>query len=226
MRDPYRSVQDRGDGVASSPEPEDLGAFKSAHARAGVIAIARASPFTVHLHEDGLVVRGETRGGREPRGEIPFTEIDALYFDFESFFTDAPPRVTIVGFDGARTVIPNDLERLDLLLGALDRRVTDPISREARAALARGERLTFGPVSVELDGIRLDEESVCWSDLAEVVAERETLVFYAREPRGRFGWTRLRDLPHPRALLEVLGMRTDIVLDGLDPRVSPRLPSR
>ncbi len=35
-----------------------------------------------------------------------------------------------------------------------------------------------------------------------------------------------RSIGREQSSLEVQGMRTDIVLEGLDPRVSPRLPSR
>ena len=48
-----------------------------------------------------------------------------------------------------------------------------------------------------------------------MTAEREVLIFYARGLRGRFGWARIIELPHPRALLTVLRPRTTVVPAGL-----------
>ena len=101
------------------------------------------------------------------------------------------------------------------MIAAIDRAVTHPLTTRAKAALARGEPLTFGPLVLELDGITLRGASLSWSALSHVTAERDSLVFHAHGPRGRFGWARLVDIPHPRALLEVLRMRTSVVIDGL-----------
>jgi len=125
------------------------------------------------------------------------------------------PRVTRIGYEGVRTTLPNDLHDLDRILAELDRQVTEPLLALARKALASGERMVFGPLAVELDGIVLNGQKIAWEGLSRVDAERDTLVFYAREPLGRCGWARVRDVPHPRVLLELLRTRTTVVARGL-----------
>ncbi len=164
----------------------------------------------VHVHDNGLLLLHTFL----EQVELPFEAIDAIHFDYEGLIHEGP-EVSIVGFDGEVTVLPRDLEDLDRVLAVLDRQVTVPILMRAKEALAAGERMVFGPLVVELDGIILNGQSLPWDHLSRVDAEREALVFFAREPLGRFGWARLRDVPHPRALLEVLRLRTTVVARGL-----------
>lgn len=112
-------------------------------------------------------------------------------------------------------MIPRDLVDLDRVLEAIERHVTFPIVARAKEALAGGERMVFGPIVVELDGVVVNGQALAWDHLSRVDAERDALVFFAREPLGRFGWARVRDVPHPRALVEVLRQRTSVVARGL-----------
>ncbi len=84
----------------------------------------------------------------------------------------------IVTFSGERVRIPSDIDGLDDVIDKL--------------AMARGEKLYFGPLLLTLDGVVLHGESLPWSELACVMAEPHALTFRARGPRGRFfGWVRL-----------------------------------
>jgi hypothetical protein len=203
---PYRTPDQLPDEGQPSARPFDLGARRSTHLRGGVIA---GWP-EVDVHDNGLVLRRQDF----QRFELPFEEIDAIHYDYDGLIP-GPPRVTLVSFDGVRTVLPNDLRELDRVLAELDRQVTRPITARAKEALASGERLVFGPLVLELDGLVLNGQNLEWAHLSRVDAERDSLVIYANEPRGRFGWVRLVDIPHPRALLDVLRLRTTVVMRGL-----------
>ena len=206
MSSPYRTWP------APPPEgpPErlriDLGALRSTHQRGGLIGRWPE----VELHDNGVLVRHSPL----EELELPFEAIDAIHYDYEALIA-GPPEVSLVGFDGVVSVLSRDLEELDHLLAVLDRQVTVFIITRAKEALASGERMVFGPLVVELDGIVLNGQSLSWDHLSRVDAEREALVFFAREPVGRFGWARVRDVPHPRALVEVLRLRTMLVARGL-----------
>jgi hypothetical protein len=163
----------------------------------------------VNLHENGIVITG----GLVKPTEILFDDIDAVYYDFEKILP-GPPQIDLTTFDGRQAVIPRDVEDLDRILAALEREVTRPIVARAKEALTRGEPLKFGPLGVELDGIVLNDRRLSWKELRLVHAERDALVFHSYY-RGRFGWVRLSTIPHPRALLAVLRMRTRVVLKGL-----------
>jgi hypothetical protein len=203
---PYRTPDARGEAAEEKGAP-DLGDKRWTAVRGGVIG---GWP-EVDVHENGLVFRHSYTLGR---AVVPFEEIDAIHYDYEGLLHGAP-RVTLVCFDGSRSELPRDLEGLDRVLGELDRQVTMPITAHAKEALAAGQRMVFGPLAVELDGIDLNGQSLTWDHLSRVDAERDVLVFFAREPLGRFGWVAVRDVPHPRALVEVLRMRTTVVARGL-----------
>ena len=193
------------DGSPEKPRI-DLGALRSTHLRGGLIGRWPE----VELHDKGLLVRHSPF----EEVELPFEAIDAIHYDYEAIIPRMP-EVSLVGFDGEVSVLSRDLKELDHLLALLDRQVTVPIITRAKEGLARGERMVFGPLVVELDGVILNAQSLAWGHLSRVDAERDALVFFAREPLGRFGWARVRDVPHPRALLEVLRLRTTVVARGL-----------
>lgn len=152
------------------------------------------------------------RPGLEVGGRlVPFDEIDAIHYDFDGLIP-GPPRVELVTFDGERITLP-EMKDLDLVLEALDRHVTRPITRRAKEALAGGQRLVFGPLALELEGITLKDKPLSWASLSRVEAERDVLVFYSGT-LGRFGWVRVSEIPHPKALLELLRMRTRVVMSG------------
>lgn len=168
MSGPYRTPEAIAEEGAPAAGAVDLGARRSTHARGGVIG---GWP-EVDVHENGLVLR---HSFLEPRDEVPFAEVDAIHFDYEGLLP-GPPEVALVGFDGVRRVLPRDLKDLDRVLAELDRQVTLPIVARAKEALASGERMVFGPLVVELDGIVLNGQSLAWDHLSRVDAERDTLV--------------------------------------------------
>lgn len=208
MSGPYRAPGVIVEEGAPEPAAVDLGALRSRHLHSGGFVIIGWAE--VDVHENGLRLH---HAYLEPV-VLPFEAIDAMHFDYEGLIP-GPPKVTIVGFDGVRTSLRSDLVDLDRLLAVLDRQVTLPILARAKEALASGERMVFGPVVAELDGIILNGQPLAWDHLSRVDAEREALVFFAREPLGRFGWARVRDVPHPRVLVEVLRQRTTVVARGL-----------
>ena len=205
MSGPYRTSPEVPEEGAPEKAAGDLGLRRSTHPRRGVIP---GWP-EVDVHDNGLVFRHSHRAI-----ERTFDAIDAIHYDYEGLLSVAP-EVSLVGFDGEVSVVPRDLKDLDRVLAVLHRQVTVPILTRAKEALASGERMVFGPLALELDGIVLNGQILAWDHLSRVDAEREALVFFAREPLGRFGWARVRDVPHPRALLEVLRLRTTVVPRGL-----------
>jgi hypothetical protein len=194
--------------------PTGLGSLRSKHGRGSGLTrlLGRSSIDGVLLHSDGIVVFDEDAG----RTEMLFAQIDSVFYDVEGILP-SPPRVILSTFDGRRATIPRDIHGLARVLDAIDLRVTQPLVEPAKRALARGERLTFGPLTLVLDGIELRQDSLEWSELALVAAEHDAIIFYARGDHRRFGWLAVRDVPHPRVLLEVLRKRTKVVSRGTDP---------
>jgi hypothetical protein len=216
VTDPYRTSAPRSESDEEAEAADDLsalGAVRSTHRRSGVAATLGRT-FVLTVHADGLVI---TEGDAEdtPPLVLRFDAIDALYFDFDRLL-DGPPLVTLTTFDGMRRALPSDLTEPELVLGALARRVTLPLSREAEEAFRRGDRLAFGPIVLHRNGLKLNaEQFVAWDDLVEVHVDRQVVVVHAAEPRFRVGWVKLKEIPHPSILLDLLRIRTNVVLDGL-----------
>lgn len=209
---PYRTPGVIRDETGEPVSDRALGRLRSSHGRAvaGIVAIAFGRRSAVDVHENGLAILDMI--GR--RSEVMFSDVDAIHYEAVGLLRGAL-RLTLVTFAGVRVGIPSDIAALDVVVDAIDRAVTTPTVARVTVALQRGERLDFGPLVLTLDGIVLNGEPLPWSELAYVTAEPDVLVFHARGPRGRFGWTGIAKVPHPRALLEALGLRTNVLMRGL-----------
>lgn len=216
MTDPYRKHEEPStEQLEAEPiaPAEELGTRISSHARtgpSGAVGSVLGSESAVDMHANGLVVRGLLG----TRTEILFSEIDAVHHLFEEN-EDGAPSVALTTFEGVRVEIPSSVRGIDRIIADIDREVTQPLIEPAKEALARGERLLFGPLTLELDGIVLHGRSLPWSMLPKVIARRHALMFHAPDTYGRFGVLPLRDVPHPRVLLAVLRMRTRVIRQGL-----------
>ena len=172
MSDPYRTPSEPGAEELSPPsDPAELGALRSTHGRTGALgtaAVAVGRSARVDLHEGGLVLEGAMVG----RTEVLFGNVDAVHYDFDGLIA-GPPRVDLVLFDGRRVSIPSDLDGLEWVTEAIERSVSTPLTRSARAALDHGERLVFGPLVLELDGIVLQGKHLAWANLAHVEADHD-----------------------------------------------------
>jgi hypothetical protein len=213
--EPYRAP-------AAPPPPDDvpsgargLGKLSSSHFRRdlqGTLARVFGWSPALELYEGGLVLWS----GTPERAEILFDDVDTIFYDYEAVLPLPRPRpqVTLVTAGGRRAELPRDVSGLDRILTVLHREIVQPVVARACEALKRGDAMTFGPVLIELDGVRLRDEVLPWEHLARVVVDWDTIVIQAVEPIGRFGWVPLRAVPHPRALLAVLRMRGPVLLRG------------
>ncbi len=152
--------------------------------------------------------------------EVFFADIDEVRYRFDRDHgeDDDPPRIFLTTFEGVRVEVP-PLSGAERLVGELDREVTRPLIEPACEALSRGDRLIFGPLVLELDGIDgiallEDDQRLPWSLLPRVVVGREGFTFHMPDTYGRRSLVPLGELPHPRVLVDVLRMRTRVVLEG------------
>jgi len=210
---PYRSAEPREPAGAPPSARPALGPRLSSHYRAdlqGVTARVLRWSAAVDVQEGGLVFLA----GTPEHQELLFDDIDAIFFEYESLLLRARPQLQIVSGAGKRCDLARGLSGQDALLTVLHRKVTLPIVASVKEALHRGEPMTFGPLGVELEGLRFRDELLPWSLLKRVIVDWDTLAIYGREPIGRFGWLPLRSVPHPRALVATLRLRGEVVLRG------------
>jgi len=172
----------------------------------------RAYPI-VDVHVRGLAFKG----ANDTRSEVFFEDIDSLYFDADPFLGST---ITLRTLERREHVIPSNLQGLRAIIQMLDRHVTVPLTKTAKEALVKGEHLHFGPVSLEVTEIVVKGEKLDYRRLASVAAEDHVLVFYqtidGQEQPDRFAWVKVRDIPHPKVLLDVLTLRTNVVLRGFE----------
>lgn len=209
---PYRTPSPPLDAERSpAPPPNrdrpDVGQERSTHHLTGATALltnAAGKSTRLIVCDGGLRIREDGVRCTTER-VVPFDAIHFLYYELDELLTKAPG-VTLVTDDGFRWRVPRELEERALVLAALKRKVTQPLARAASGLFDDGEVLTFESVSVSQAGVELHGlGSLGWTELLEVVAEPQAIVFYRREPRGRFGWARLACIPNPGVLLHILG---------------------
>jgi hypothetical protein len=199
---PYRIT---GQSVPSADETQ-LGLLRSRHD-------VLFGDLVVERHDGGLLVR--TRG--EERS-VRFDAIDEIWMLAGT--NGVLEAIVLVEFDARRTRIPMSLRDSADIVAALDRECTIPLTRDAKAALARGERLAFGSVTIDRDTV----EGHGWSHRfrtsrgVRIILGR--LVFLHAE--HTLDTIDLSAVPHPRVLmrlLEHLGPRIEI--DGPPPLAAP-----
>jgi hypothetical protein len=198
--DPYRRAAPGEPPPAGAPV--DLGVLRSRHA-------TRFGAHGVEVHAHGLVVIE-----RNAERRLRFDAIDELWIVPSSGALEA---VVLVDFERARTALSAKLPDFAQILATLDREVVGPLEREAKAALARGERLVFGPIALTRERV----EGPGWSHavrelrLVRLVLKRLVLL----HGELTLDAVELAKIPHPTLfvrLLEHLSPRTEGTGDGVD----------
>jgi hypothetical protein len=163
----------------------------------------------VEVWDDGIVVRRRWTDDATLRWD----EIDALYIDYEvasgmlGVYTVPTAKLTLTTHEGRRVVIPRGLTGTPELLAAVDRHVERPLLAPARRALAAGEPLTFGPVVLDGDGMTAEGKTIRWDDLERIEVEPDHLFVHEKSSRWHSLNLDIRDLPHPRVLVQLLASR-------------------
>lgn len=159
----------------------------------------------IDVHEGGIVVR---RSWRRPL-VVSFDDVTALHV--ARGVTDTS-FVLVLG-DGRRFMLPIGVSEGRRLLAALESELERPVLDDAIRALASGEPLTFGPIVLELDGLRHRDDLLPWSDLDRVVVTDGGFVFIQKATQHSFVVLGTSTLPFPRVLVALLARRTRIEPD-------------
>jgi hypothetical protein len=166
-----------------------------------------ASRHSVHLYQEGLVVR---RGRR--LDVVPWAEVDAFYVDVATNSYHVPTSVeyTLVRHDGSRVRFGHGLQDAADLYDRLQRRLSAPLVVEANSAIADGETLTFGSVKIHRDFLSMRGRTLAWSDVRDVRATPNTLFLYAKGRLLRWGKIAMSDVPHPSVFMALLRRKTEV----------------
>ncbi len=165
-----------------------MGTLRSQH-RASLAGVG------VDRHDGGLIVRT-----REATHEVPFDDIDAIWVALGNNGT--LEALDLVTFDHTRLRIPGSVSELGELLAALDRECIGPLTTEAKAALARGESLLFGPLTLDRDHLEHAGWSHRFRDLRTVRVILGRLVLL--HGKLTLDAVELATVPHPMVFLRLL----------------------
>lgn len=159
----------------------------------------------VDMHEGGLVVR---RSWRSPVA-IRFDDVDSL------FFVLRPPHAGIVLADGRRKVrLPASLDERERVLARIESECELPVLARAQRALASGEPMTFGRITLELDGVRDRSGAFLpWSDVERVEVEDDAIAVRRRWTNDRFVVLHAPRVPYARVLVALLARRAHVLTD-------------
>lgn len=90
-----------------------------------------------------------------------------------------------------------------LAFDRIEQHLTDAAVDRARAALARGEKVTFGPVTVGSDGLAAEAGRVDWFDLERVEQTRQEIRIYRRGERRPVIRIRIGKVPDAAAVVRL-----------------------
>ena len=164
----------------------------------------------VVVHETGY------RGRRwlRPDVVVRFEGVRDLFRRFDTAGVLSAKVVTggeldLVGTDGARLRIPNDVVDGAELARHIERHVVRPVRLEALKALDEGEGLTFGALTISAEAAawttRKRRQRVAWADVRFVeITPEELILKHGKRFRGGTYVAPLRTLPFPTVLMSVL----------------------
>ena len=151
----------------------------------------------VRMHEDGLVVE---RGAR--RDPVAFDDVDTVYFDLATLSVAGMDiahvrALRLVDHAGGVHRVPITVQDGVDVLRVVLRRCTDPLASDARAAIAAGEPLHFGDVTIDRDGITVAGALARWSELAVVRMQPGRVALCRASTLWPWRTVRLDKVPHP-----------------------------
>lgn len=172
--------------------------FASAIALWVGLAVLLGLDVTVYVHENGLRVERSAR----PVVRVPFDAIRALYVHRRAEWSiELADRAVFVPMK-----VGND-RRLEAII---EQEIERPVLADAHRALASGEHLTFGAITLELDGVRHRGDLLPWWDLDCVRATDDAFVFIRKATEHSFVVLPTSTVPFPRVLVALLARRTRV----------------
>lgn len=160
---------------------------------------------TIALHAGGVVV--SRRGSRDV---VIFEDVDEVWFDIHPLHTQEGAyllALRIVDLAGGRHRVPLAVEQGFALGNAVIRACSEPMLVEARRALAAGERLTFGNVQVDAEGIAVRGARIPWRQVRLVRVQPHRLALFGRLPVLPWRVVRLDRIPNPDVLTRLVAAR-------------------
>lgn len=156
---------------------------------------------TVQVHEKGLRI---DRSARRPV-RVPFDAVRALYVHHRSEWSLELADRTVY--------VPMKVDEDRRLAAIIEQEIEKPVLTDAHRALASGEHLTFGPLTLELDGVRHLGGFLPWSELDFVRADDQAFVFIEKATQLSFVVLPTETVPFPRVLVALLARRTNLRIE-------------
>jgi hypothetical protein len=164
-------------------------------------AVVLGLDVTIHVHENGLVI---DRSARRPL-RVRYDAVRALYVHRRSEWG--------LELDDRLVYVPMKVSEDRRLAAVIEHDIEKPVLVEAHRALASAEHLTFGSLTLELDGVRHLGDLLPWSDLDFVRVSDDAFVFVRKATQHSFVVLSTETVPFPRVLVSLLARRTNVQSD-------------
>lgn len=191
-------------GVLAVAWPNAIGVVVVAFLIAAVVAawvgfaVVLGLDVTVHAHENGLVVdRSARRSSR-----VAYDAVRSLY--------SHRPSEWGLELEDRTVYVPMKVSDDERLASVVEQQIEKPVLVDAHRALAGAEPLTFGALTLELEGVRYLGDLLPWSDLGFVRVTDEAIVFIEKATQLAFVVLATNTVPFARVLVSLLARRTDI----------------
>lgn len=162
------------------------------------LAVILGLDVTVNVHENGLRIDRSARQGVD----VPFDAVRALYVH--------RPREWGLELEDRLVYVPMRVSDERRLAAIIEQEIEKPVLVDAHRALASGEPLVFGPLTLELEGVRHLGELLPWSELGFVRVSGDAVVFIEKATQLSFVVLATTTIPFVRVLVSLLARRTTI----------------
>jgi hypothetical protein len=153
---------------------------------------------TIHAHDNGLVVE---RSARWPV-RVAYDAVRALYVHRRTEWS--------LELESKTVFVPMNVDDPRRLAAVIEQEIEKPVLVDAHRALASGEHLTFGALTLELDGVRHEGQLLPWSELGFVRVDDDAFVFIEKATQLSFVVLPTSTVPFARVLVSLLARRTRV----------------
>jgi hypothetical protein len=154
----------------------------------GLLSYLRNRKLRLDIYPSGLIFRR----GRRTRS-LAWQDIRALqhantWMGLRTSNAGRATSLVLETIQGDRIRIPRELDQFERVVNEIKNRVYPRMQRSFSAAFNQGERLRFGPIRMDRDGLEVRGQLMRWNQVSAVGLEHGDLIIYTSDGRHRGGF--------------------------------------
>lgn len=137
----------------------------------GLLSLWRTRSTRVLVYPSGLVYQRGKRALNIPWQEVAAVRMQGPWFGLRALGVTRPLSLVLKLADGQSVKFAQELSEFKTLVETVKQRVYPPMLRTLTERFNQGEAINFGPLKLDLEGIRLGQRMIPWDQFGHAVLE-------------------------------------------------------